>query len=99
MGHGVRVLTETPPAPDVQGLRDLWSQVGDSGLVQVMDFMASQPIANGALVEVLRPVRALGPAIRASYLPRRRWSPKVRAFVQILEALLLGPPATLGAVG
>jgi predicted dehydrogenase len=24
----VRVLTETPPAPDVAGLRDLWSAVG-----------------------------------------------------------------------
>ncbi|MGH3167833.1 MAG: Gfo/Idh/MocA family protein, partial [Trebonia sp.] len=34
---GVRVLTETPPAPDLDGLRDLWKQVGESDLVQVAE--------------------------------------------------------------
>ncbi len=33
--RGVPVLTETPPAPDVEGLRRLWGEVGASGLVQV----------------------------------------------------------------
>ena len=32
---GVRVLAETPPAPDLESLRDLWQAVGDTGLVQV----------------------------------------------------------------
>jgi predicted dehydrogenase len=37
VAKGIPVLTETPPAPDVEGLHRLWSEVGDSGLVQVAE--------------------------------------------------------------
>ena len=37
VGRGVPVLTETPPARDIDGLRRLWHEVGGSDLVQVAE--------------------------------------------------------------
>lgn len=39
----VPVLAETPPAPDVDGLRSLWADVGASGLVQVAEHSPFMP--------------------------------------------------------
>ncbi|MEO6084551.1 MAG: Gfo/Idh/MocA family oxidoreductase [Umezawaea sp.] len=41
--RGVPVLAETPPAPDLDGLRRLWHEVGGSGLVQVAEQYSRMP--------------------------------------------------------
>lgn len=50
--RGLPVLAETPPAPDLDGLRTLWSAVGGSGLVQVAEQYLLMPAhaARAALV-------------------------------------------------
>ncbi|WNV86013.1 Gfo/Idh/MocA family oxidoreductase [Umezawaea sp. Da 62-37] len=53
VGRGIPVLAETPPAPDLDGLRELWHEVGGSGLVQVAEQYTRMP-AHAARVALVR---------------------------------------------
>lgn len=52
-GRGVKVLAETPPAPDLDGLRELWADVGDKNLVQAAEQYSRMP-AHAARINLLR---------------------------------------------
>jgi predicted dehydrogenase len=43
VSDGFRVLAETPPAPDLDGLRSLWADVGGTGMVQVAEQYTRMP--------------------------------------------------------
>lgn len=51
--RGVPVLAETPPAPDLDGLRRLWQRVGRSGLVQIAEQYTRMP-AHAARIALVR---------------------------------------------
>jgi predicted dehydrogenase len=53
VGRGLPVLAETPPAPDADGLRELWKTAGDTGLVQVAEQYLLVP-AHAARLEAVR---------------------------------------------
>ena len=61
---GVAVLAETPPAPDAEGLRALWADVGASGLVQVAEQHPFLPVL--AAVQAVVVTGALGRVTSAS---------------------------------
>lgn len=52
VSHGLPVLAETPPAPDLEGLRRLWERVGTSGLVQVAEQYCHMPTHAARLTAV-----------------------------------------------
>ncbi|HYI02554.1 LysR substrate-binding domain-containing protein, partial [Hyalangium sp.] len=62
--------------------------VSGLGICQAFDFMLTEHLRAGRLVELLAPYAAEGPPIRALCLPRRQSTPRVRVFLDFLQQLL-----------
>jgi len=62
--------------------------VSGLGICQAFDFMVTEHLRAGRLVEVLAPYAAEGPPIRALCLPRRQSTPRVRVFLDFLQQVL-----------
>ncbi|MDY7231274.1 LysR family transcriptional regulator [Hyalangium rubrum] len=64
------------------------ASVAGLGICQAFDFVVTEHLRAGRLVEVLAPYAAEGPPIRALCLPRRQNTPRVRVFLDFLQQLL-----------
>jgi predicted dehydrogenase len=53
VARGAHVLAETPPAPDLDGLRRLWADIGSSGRVQIAEQYSLLP-SHAARLAVVR---------------------------------------------
>ena len=83
--RGVPVLTETPPASDTDGLRRLWGEVGESGLVQVAEQYPLYP-SHAARLRLVRS-RVLGTPTQAQVS-----STQLYHAVALMRAYLDTPP-------
>lgn len=92
VARGIPILTETPAAPDNDGLRRLWDEVGASGLVQVAEQYPRYP-SHGARLALVRS-GALGTPTQAHVS-----STQLYHAVALMRAYLDAPcgPATVRA--
>ncbi|MBO0812081.1 MAG: Gfo/Idh/MocA family oxidoreductase [Microlunatus sp.] len=81
VGRGIAVLAETPPAPDVESLRDLWAAAGDSQLVQVAEQYPFHP--GNAARRALLDTGAVGD-VTSAYISSTQWYHAVALLRQML---------------
>jgi LysR family transcriptional regulator for bpeEF and oprC len=62
------------------------------GIAMISNFIAAEAIREGKLRCILNDYVGIGPQVSVVYLPSRHLSPKVRAFVDFLHALIPGDP-------
>lgn len=92
---GTPQAVEVPARVDVdQGTLLVDAALAGAGIAQVFDFMVDQALREGRLVEVLRDVRAPGPAIHGVVLPGQQGTPKVRAFLEFAAQALGRAPSS-----
>jgi len=66
--------------------------VAGAGIAHMATFVAAKAVWAGKLKIVLRDFVSVGPSVSAVYLPNKHMSPRVRAFVDFLTALVPADP-------
>jgi predicted dehydrogenase len=93
--RGMPVLAETPPAPDRDGLTDLWRAVGDTGLVQVAEQYLLVPAHAARLAAVTGGVIGEVSQVQVSSTHQYHAVSLIRGFLGRLGTF---PPVTVRAV-
>ncbi|GIF21554.1 putative dehydrogenase [Actinoplanes tereljensis] len=93
VAHGLPVLTETPPAADLPGLRELWSAVGASGLVQVAEQYLLMPAHAARLAAVRSGIIGTPTQVQVSSTQQHHAVSLIRGFLDAGHA-----PAVVRAV-
>jgi predicted dehydrogenase len=83
VGAGIPVLVETPPAPDADGLRALWADVGSTGLVQVAEHSMYTPSHAAKLAAVRDGVIGTPTAVQVSSNHGYHAVAIMRAFLEV----------------
>lgn len=85
---GPKVRVKTPCALEVDdGQALVRAAAAGLGLVQAFDFMVSEQLSQGSLIEVLADWSVPGPAVHALCLPGQQHVPRVRAFLEFAQEL------------
>ncbi len=95
---GVYAVRTPCPVRMDQGNQLVEAAIAGLGVVQPLDFMVTDALSDGRLVQILADFAVPGPPIHAVWLPGRERLPAVRAFLDLLvDAFAPTPPGARGA--
>ncbi|GAA4267556.1 Gfo/Idh/MocA family protein [Frondihabitans peucedani] len=93
----IPVLTETPPAPDLDAMRSLWADIGSAGLVQVAEQYALMPLHAARLNLVREGVIGTPTSVHVSSTHLYHAVAMMRSFLDVAPGPVTVTSRTFGA--